>query len=78
MRRNCFEPVSDIAEQPKTVYWIEKIASFNMMGVTGEGRIPTGDFAKNFLLKFAYFSFSEFNKRVGVISLIFTELVSAV
>jgi hypothetical protein len=29
-RRNCFDPVADIAEQPKTTHWIEKIASFNM------------------------------------------------
>jgi hypothetical protein len=34
MRRNCFDPVADIAEQPKTVYWIEKITSFNIMCVT--------------------------------------------
>jgi hypothetical protein len=75
MRRNCFDPVSDIAEQPKTVHWIEKITSFNMMGVTGEGRIPTDDLGKLFLLKFAYFSFDEFYKRVGVFSLILTELI---
>jgi hypothetical protein len=31
MRRNCFDPVANIAEQPKKMYWIEKIASFNMM-----------------------------------------------
>jgi hypothetical protein len=31
MRRNCFDPVSDIPEQPKTVYWIDKITSFNIM-----------------------------------------------
>jgi hypothetical protein len=34
MRRNCFDTVADIAHQPKTVYWIEKIISFNMMCVT--------------------------------------------
>jgi hypothetical protein len=34
MRRNCFDPVADIAVQPMTVHWIEKITSFNMMYVT--------------------------------------------
>jgi hypothetical protein len=34
MRRNCFDPVADIAEHPKTVYGIENITSFNMMYVT--------------------------------------------
>jgi hypothetical protein len=34
MRRNCFDPVADIAEQSKTVCWIETITSFNMMCVT--------------------------------------------
>jgi hypothetical protein len=34
MRRNCFDPVADIAEQPKTTHWIENITSFNMMYVT--------------------------------------------
>jgi hypothetical protein len=34
MGRNCFDPVADITEQPKTVYWIEKTASFNMMCLT--------------------------------------------
>jgi hypothetical protein len=29
-----FDTVADISEQPKTVYWIEKITSFNMMCVT--------------------------------------------
>jgi hypothetical protein len=31
MRRNCFDHVSDIAEQQMTVHWIENITSFNMM-----------------------------------------------
>jgi hypothetical protein len=34
MHRNCFDPVADIAEQPMTVHWIEKITSFNIMCVT--------------------------------------------
>jgi hypothetical protein len=34
MRRNWFDPVADIAEQPMTVHWIEKITIFNMMYVT--------------------------------------------
>ena len=31
LRRNCFEHVPDIAEQPKTAHWIEKRSSFNIM-----------------------------------------------
>ena len=31
MRRNCFDPVPDIAEKSKTAQWIEQSASFNMM-----------------------------------------------
>jgi hypothetical protein len=31
---NCFDHVPDIAEQPKTAYWIEKSASFNIICIT--------------------------------------------
>jgi hypothetical protein len=31
MRRNCFDHVLDIAEQPTTTYWIKKNASFNIV-----------------------------------------------
>ena len=34
MCRNCFDPVADISEQPKTAHWIEKISSFNMVCIT--------------------------------------------
>jgi hypothetical protein len=34
MRRNCFDHVSDSAEQPTTAYWIEKSAIFNMICIT--------------------------------------------
>jgi hypothetical protein len=54
MRRNGFDPVADIAEQPKTVYWIEKITSFNMMFLTSnisERIAAESNFESKFVLR---------------------------
>ena len=34
MCRNCFDPVADISEQPKTAHWIENSSNWNMMYTT--------------------------------------------